>query len=270
MRRGKPVLVALSITALMMIWTVAPVGADSLTVAGTGASQEMLRALAKSFMAKNPGISIDVPDSIGSGGGVKAAGEDKVALGRVGRKIKDREKGYGLEYLGFAKIPLVFVANRSVTDVSNLSASQTVEIFTGKILNWSELGGPDARIRVVSRYEGDGQFGMLKKELAGWSDISVTKNSKITETDQDNVNILKNTRDTIGYATLDKALSAGLTALSLDGKSPLDKDYPLGIELALVFKPAKMTGTAKNFTDFLFSAEAGKIIGDFGGIQLSR
>ena len=244
--------------------------AETITVAGTGANQEMLRAVAKSFMAVNPGITVEVPDSIGSGGAVKAAGEGKVELGRVARKIKDKEKVYGLEYLGFARMPLVFVANSSVTGIPGLTAGQTVDIFTGKVVNWNEIGGPKTKIRVVTRYEGDSTLKMLITDLPGWADLKVTERSKSTETDQENASLLKETEGAVGYATLNIAMANGLTVFNLDGRSPQSADYPLAMEFGLVYKPGQMTGAVKKFVDYLFSDDAASAIKNSGGVAIAR
>ena len=165
---------------------------------------------------------------------------------------------------------MVFVANPSVTGISNLTASQTVDIFSGKITNWKALGGPDARIRVVTRYAGDSTLGLIRKYVPGWASLVVTSKSKATETDQDNVKIIRETKRTIGFATSDIAGAAGLRIFSLDGRSPGDKGYPIAVELALVYKPGALKGVAGKFVDLLFSGKGAQIIRDAGGVPVGR
>lgn len=88
--------------------------AEVITIVGTGSGSTILKATGAAFSQANPGNSVEVPKSIGSGGGVKAVGSDKAAIGRVARGIKDKEKHYGLTYLPFAKMPIVFMVNKSV------------------------------------------------------------------------------------------------------------------------------------------------------------
>ena len=142
--------------------------AETVTVPGTGASQALLRSIASSFMDSHPGIEVRVPDSSGSGGGVKAAGEGRADLGRVARKIKDKERHYGLAYTAFASIPIVFVANPSVKGVKGLTARQAADVFAGGIMNWEALGGTGGKIRVISRYGGDSTIMAIRKALPEW------------------------------------------------------------------------------------------------------
>lgn len=160
--------------------------AESITVAGTGASQEILREIAARFMKDNPGITVQIPDSVGSGGGVKAAGQGTADLGRVARNLKEKEKGYGLEYRAFARIPIVFVAHPDVT-ATDITSAQSRDVYAGAITNWEALGGQDLRIRVVSRYEGDTTIKKIRKHIPGWKDLVITKRSKASNTDRKSV-----------------------------------------------------------------------------------
>jgi len=56
---------------------------ETVVVCGTGDSQSLLRRLATEFERKNPGIKIEVPESIGSSGGIKATAKGECDIGRV-------------------------------------------------------------------------------------------------------------------------------------------------------------------------------------------
>ena len=77
---------------------------EKIVIAGTGDSQSLLRVLAGDFEKSHPGTAIEIPDSIGSGGGIKATAMGKCDLGREARGIKDKEKKYGLKYRLFCSI----------------------------------------------------------------------------------------------------------------------------------------------------------------------
>jgi phosphate transport system substrate-binding protein len=86
--------------------------AEEITIVGTGSGTAILKAIGEAFSQENPGITITVPKSIGSGGGIKAIGRDEYLLGRVARGIKEKEKPYGLTYVSYAKMPIVFFVNK--------------------------------------------------------------------------------------------------------------------------------------------------------------
>ncbi len=242
---------------------------DKVTVAGTGSNQILLRALAKAFEAKNPGIRVEVPDSIGSGGGIKAAGDGTVELGRTARKLKEKEMAYGLEYLPFAKTPVVFMAHPG-TPVKGITTAQSVAVFSGKLKNWKELGGPDAKLRVVIRPEGESTLVGLRADLPEWKDMVMTTEAKVTDSEPQNAALVAEVAGTIGFTSYDVATDAGLVVLELDGVPATDPKYPVQVESALVYKAERMTGAVKAFTDFLFSEEGGAVIRKLGSRPIPR
>ena len=121
-----------------------------LTIPGTGACEVLLKELAKAFNDSNPGYEVIIPESTGSGGGISSTGQDDNVMGRVARKIKEEEKSYGLTYLVFAKDIIIFAVSGDV-DVDNLSTEQVIDIFSGTIVNWNEIGGNDGVINVIIR-----------------------------------------------------------------------------------------------------------------------
>ena len=158
------------------------VSAEEITIVGTGSGPPILKAIAREFMLQYPEVKIHVPRSIGSGGGIKAVGNDEFKLARVARKIKENEKRYGLTYIPVAKMPIVFYANSNVM-VRNLSTAQILKIFRGDIFNWQQVGGQDARIRVVRRQDGDSSLSVLQKLFPGFQDIEFTPAAKTTYSD---------------------------------------------------------------------------------------
>ena len=135
--------------------------ADEFAIPGTGDGVAVLKSIAKDFGEKT-GVDVRIPDSIGSGGGVKAAGADNVVLARVARGIKEKEKKFGLSYTEIFKVPTVFFVHADVT-VNNLSEQQILDVFSGNITNWKDVGGQDTQIVVVRREEGDSSLKNLQK-----------------------------------------------------------------------------------------------------------
>ena len=126
----KMALVSVVCTAVFVFFPVLHVGAsEELTIVGTGSGTSILKAIGKAFTKQNPEVSVIVPKSIGSSGGIKAVGNDKYILGRVARDIKDKEKRYGLKHVPFAKMPIVIYVNNSVP-ISDITPGQVCRIFS--------------------------------------------------------------------------------------------------------------------------------------------
>jgi phosphate transport system substrate-binding protein len=255
---------------LMGVWMVifvSGVWAEEITIVGTGSGIAILDALGKAFTQLNPEVIITVPTSVGSSGGIKAVGRDEAVLGRVSREIKDNEKPYGLTYVPYAKNPVVFYVNKNVT-AQTLSVQQVLDIYSGKITNWKDVGGSEMKIRVVVRQEGDSSLEVLLKLFPGFKDIMVTTMSKTTFTDQEATAAVEQTEGTIAYGAYGDAKAANVTIVNIGDQHPTQPDYPYVTTLAFIFKEPNYTGNLKKFVEFATSKDATEIIKNSGGIPL--
>ena len=241
--------------------------AEEITIVGTGSGAEILENLGRAFTKTNPGVTVSIPKSIGSGGAIKAAGTDAAKVGRVARGIKEKEKSYGLAYVPIAKLPIVIMTHKGV-GVKNLSAQQICDIYSGKITNWKEVGGKEGNIRVIRRENGDSSLDVLLNTLPGYKAITVTAKSKETLSDPETIELASKTPGTIAYGTYPNAKVADVTAVTIGGKNAASPDYPHVGELALVFKEKNKTGNIAKFIGFVTSAAAQDAIKGAGGLTL--
>ncbi len=253
--------VVLGITLALPAW------AEEITVVGTGDGVTILKSVAEAFMKANPGIVVTIPRSVGSSGGIKFVGNDRYALGRVARKIKDREKPYGLTYLPFAKVAVVFFVNKSV-DVRHLTTRQILGIYDGTFTDWKDVGGSASRIRVVRREEGDSSLRILRTSLPGFGDIAITRRSKTATLTRENFAVVSERAGAIGFGPYPDALAADVVIQSINGKPPADPGYPIFETLALIFKEANRKGAIAGFIEFIRSPAAKEIIRRGRGVPI--
>jgi phosphate transport system substrate-binding protein len=240
-------------------------GANELPVVGTGDGIELLRALGAAYSADNPQTTIVVPPSIGSGGGLAAVGGDKEVLARVARPLTDSERALGLVSTPMFRLPSAFFVHRGA-NVSDLTARQLADIYAGKIVNWSEVGGANLRIKVVRREEADSTLTVLRQSMPGWKDLAITEKSKTAVTTQDCVNTATDVEGAIGFGPYTKALEMELTVLRIDGKYPTDRDYPSAVTVSLVHKQATVTPDAAQFIAYVKTAKAKTLLTSMGGV----
>ena len=257
------------LTILCLIGVVSGVSAEEITIVGTGSGTTILEAVGNAFSHQNPGITISVPPSIGSGGGIKAVGRDENLLGRVAREIQEKEEPYGLTYVAYAKEPIVFYVNKSVT-VKDLSAQQILDIYSGKISNWKEVSGEDAGIRVVTREEGDSSLSVLLDLFPGFQDITITSRAKTTFSDPETEETVLNTTDTIAYGSYPNVKAIDVNVVTIDGKGATDNDYPYVGILGFVYKEANYSGNIKRFVEFATSETVHEVIKEAGGIPITK
>ncbi|MDM8517508.1 substrate-binding domain-containing protein [Desulfobacterales bacterium HSG16] len=261
----KKILALLTLFSAVNIILAIPVTAEDITIVGTGSGVPVLKAIGRAFTLANPEISVNIPPSIGSGGGIKTVGKDEYIIGRVARPIKDGEKHYGLSYVPIAKMPVVFFVNRNV-GLKNISSSTVCDIYSGKIRNWKDAGGKSARVRVVRRENGDSSLSVLLKSFKGFKEITITKRSKITFNDQKTLELIEKKANTIAFGTYGNAINYKVDILNIDGINPVDNEYKIFGALALIFKEKNNTGSLKKFVEFVTSDAAVHAIKKAGGI----
>ena len=238
--------------------------AETLVIPGTGDSQELLQTLAIAFEASHPGTTIDIPESIGSSGGIKQVRSGQAVLARVARPLNADERREGLEYLTFALSPVVFAAHLDVSCVSDLSTAQVVGIFSGKIGNWALFKGcPDHTIYVANREPGDSSRSVIESYLPDLKAIAEPAGKTVYSTPE-TVQILKRYPHTVAYAPLAALHGTSLTAFSLNGTPPTPANvragrYPLVVPLGVVWK-GELPPLAERFLAFLFGPEAQRLI----------
>lgn len=235
---------------------------EKITVGGTGSCQDLVRALAKAFMAVNKG-TVEVPDSIGSGGGIKATISDSINIGRIARELTDAEKK-NLNYREFALSPVVF-GTVSDVGVTNLNSTDICKIYSGEITNWKQVGGKDLKIYVIGREKDDSSLTEIVKSLNGFSNVKFPESIIIALKDQEMIDKIKGKEGTIGYGTLSNFKASNLKIFSIDNIAPTlsntqNNKYKIYSTFAFVYK--NLTGLSKEFVDFVYSSKGKKIIGE--------
>ena len=252
---------------MVLLSAVLSIGAEEINVVGTGAGMDILKEIASDFMKSNPGVTVNVPASIGSGGGYRAVGKDQERIGRVARGIKESEKAYGLTYVEIAKIPVVFFVHPSVS-VRDLTETQIADIYTGKYSNWRELGGDDLPIVIVRRENGDSSLDVLIDKISGFKEANITKKAVTQYNNQENVQYIEKTPGSIGFGTVADAIGYRVSVVLLNGVHPSNASYKyLGV-LALIYKNQNFSGGLKAFVDFAASPKARNAIVRTEGIPV--
>ena len=241
--------------------------AESLTIPGTGACTDLLNKLAQAYMERHPEVTVHIPPSVGSGGGIKAVLRNEAVMARVARPL-DTAKGTeaGLEYRPFARGSVVFaIGAKAGPDL--LTAIQLKDIFSGKIETWDAVGGPARPIRVLIRQKGDSSYTAIDNHLPGFGALRFTPNAKIVYHDFEMIALLKKYRYAIGWvpANAMTADDRSVQVLSIDGIAPTSENirsgrYRAAGEYALIYKNSRLTKTAEAFLDFVFSTPAQQIM----------
>jgi len=248
----------------------------TVVTAGSTSVQPLSEELAAAFMDANSGISVEVQGG-GSGQGIKAVQEKIADFGALSRNVKDEEKGSVTEEFVIAKDGVAVIVN-SESKVENLTIEQIKKIYTGEITNWSEVGGEDAPIVVVSREEGSGTRGafteitkVMEKNEAGEEIDNTTKDALVQGSTGAVMQTVATTPNTIGYVSLG-SLSDTVKTVNVEGVAPTEEtvlsgEYKISRPFLYV-TGGELTEAAQLFIDFILSEEGQTIVEESGFIPV--
>ena len=198
-----------------------------ITAAGSSALLPLVQDAADAFMAENPDCVISVNGG-GSGQGLKQVSDGAVNIGNsdvFAEEKLDATAAAELEDHQVCTVTMAAIVNKDL-GVTNLTTDQLVKIFTGEITNWSEVGGPDESIMLITRPSSSGTRALFKEYALGGAEES---SSSALETD-DSGTLLQNVEDNknaIGYVARSYLVhNSDVQAVSIDGTAPtLENTY---------------------------------------------
>ena len=136
------------------------------------------------------------------------------------------EQGFAYEIETIAMDGLVFLVNEN-NPVDSLTTDQTRDIYTGKITNWSQVGGSDAEIIPFQRNEGAGSQALMKKLVMGDTPLADPPEEYMASSMGELMSVVKsydNSANAIGYSVYyyanDMQMAQGLKLLKVDGVEP--------------------------------------------------
>jgi phosphate transport system substrate-binding protein len=188
-------------------------------------------------------------------------------MARIARPLRQNEIDQGLQYTIFGLTPVVLIIHQSVTGIDTVSPSQVRDIFSGNITRWNELGGPDEKIYLVNREDGDSSMRALENSIPGFQNISPPQESVFYSTPEA-MEALAKYPYTIGYGPLTMVPETNVRCLQLNGVMPSPENlqngtYPLSTQLGMVWK-GELPQRYRDFMEFLSTPAAEQIIRAYG------
>ena len=214
--------------------------AARLTVVGSSTISPLMAEIAKDFEKGKPEVRVDVQAG-GSSRGITDVRNGVADIGMVSRALKPDESELGHTLI--ARDGVSVIVHRDNT-VPGLSRAQLVDIYTGKVSNWSQVGGPDLPITVVSKAEGRSTLEVFSDYVGlSYKDI---KAQMIIGDNQQGIQAVSSTPGAITYVSIGTAEyeagnGAAIRLVPLDGMTPTTQAvaegrFPMVRELNLVYK----------------------------------
>lgn len=235
-----------------------------VTSSGSSALLPLVKDAAAKFKSKNPEVSLTL-NAGGSGTGLKQVAEGSVNIGNSdvpAEKKLPAEKAKGLVDHKVCTMTVAAIINKDIADkVKSLTSQQLQDVFTAKVTNWKEVGGPDEPIVLVTRPTTSGTRALFTElALAGQEEAS----NKSLETDDSGTLIqsVAQTKGAIGYVALPYLVNnKDVAALAIDGVAPtLENTYNGTYKVwgyEHMYTKGEPTGAVKAFLDYILSDEYG-------------
>jgi phosphate transport system substrate-binding protein len=234
----------------------------TITAAGSTALQPLVDAAGKAYTPLCPGSTVTVQGG-GSGTGLTQVFQGNINIGNsdvtAESKLKPEEASTLVDHV-VARQGWIMVNNKDITGVTNLTTQQATDIWTGKITNWKDVGGPDEGIVLVLRPESSGTRATFKKivlngatEAAGQA-LTEDSNGAVIEA----VKTTPGSTSVVGFAFYQSNKDA-VTGLALDGTDAtvdnmVNDSYKLQA-FGHMYTKGEATGLSKSFIDYLLSPD---------------
>jgi len=250
---------------------------NSIQVKGSDTMVNLGQAWAEKYMEQNPNEFVAVTGG-GSGTGLSSLISGTCDIAMSSRNIKDKEialaklKGINPNEVKVALDGLAVVVNPK-NPVSKLTLDQLAGIFTGKIINWKEIGGVDQKIVLLSREVNSGTHVYFKEHVLrkGKADgkEEFVPGALMLPSSQAIADEVASNSSAIGYYGMGY-ISAKQKAIFVAKdekaeyeeptiKNVVDGKYPISRPL-YVYTNGVPQGAVKKFVDFVLSSEGQDIV----------
>jgi phosphate transport system substrate-binding protein len=225
--------------------------------------QPLIDAAAKKFDQECAGATISVQGG-GSGTGLTQVLQGAIQIGNSDIFAEDKLKPDEASQLSDHQVVRqgwIMVLNTSVTGVTNITTAQATDIWTGKVTNWKDVGGPDQKIVLILRPASSGTRATFKKVVLGGADEAA--GTALTEDSngavQQAVSTTPGSTSVLGLAYYEGNKN-GLVGTQLDGVDATVANLQNGSyklqAFGHMYTKGEATGLSKAFIDYMATPEA--------------
>jgi len=254
-----------------------PAPQTSLGVEGSTTLGPIALGFAEAFMSGDADARITIGQT-GSGDGAAALIAGRCDVAAMSRFMKPRECRKAVK-AGFLPVPHVVAMDgvcvivHPTNPIDGLTIAQVREIYTGRITNWKQLGGPDKAIVPISRDSCSGTFETFHRLVMG-SFANYGKGTEYASGSAHPYGRVKDTPGAIGYVGLG-FVNKSVKALKVNGVTPSRRTiasgrYPIIRPLFLWTRGYPKLGSPVHaFVTFHLSEEGQQIIEAKGFVPLT-
>jgi phosphate transport system substrate-binding protein len=232
---------------------------EIIRVGGSTSMRPGLEALGRAFSVQSANIVVEISGG-GSAEGLAALARGDVDLAAVSRSLDEAGLGTELVVTPVGSDGIAIIVHRR-NPVRSLGMDELRRLFTGEVLDWSDLGGEAGLPVIVVREEGSGTRSEFERLVM--SDSPTSSDAIVMPTTQSAVRYVAAHEAAVGYVA-GGSVDATVTAVTIEGADATGESvrsgrYPLGRELHLVGKP-DLAPAARRFLEFATSPDGAGIL----------
>lgn len=192
----------------------------TITAVGSTALQPLVEAAGEDYATHRLGTFINVQGG-GSGTGLSQVQEGAVDIGNAD-VFAEEQKGIKADRLKDHRVAVVGITPivNPATGIAHLTTAQLIDVFTGKVHNWSQVGGKNQKIVILNRAQGSGTRATFER-------FGLKNHRSIAAQEQDSSGMVRQIVATtpgsisyVGFSYVDKSVRA----VSLNGVQPINQN----------------------------------------------
>lgn len=254
-------------------------GVDSIVITGSSSAAGLVKALGNDFKEeyrdKYPDLKFQITEE-DSGSAIDAVRSGRADIGLISRAVTDEEKSLVDDIEVFAMDGIAVIANKNC-NIENITVSQAKKIFSGRIINWSDVGGENTKINVYSREESSGTRNEFLNLLGLNSIFDTTREKKLTDratvynSSEEVKKAVAGDKSGIGYISmtaLDKTVKdIAVDDVKINAQNVGDENYKLVRNFSFVIAKDE-SEAADDFIDWVLSAKGQQAVEAAGYVPI--
>lgn len=244
-----------------------------IVITGSSTVAPLVSEIGKRFESLHEGVRVDVQTG-GSSRGIADVRSGLADIGMASRALTDMESD--LQSYTIARDGICMIVHRS-NPVASLSRQQIIDIYTGRVTRWAQVGGPDTPVTVVHKAQGRSTLQLFLKHFD--LEARSVKATVIIGDNQQGIKTVAGNPDAIGYVSIGSAAyetehGTAIKLLPMDGVAASvqtvgDATFPLSRPLNLVTR-ATPVGVIKQLIGFARSSQVDDLVSEQNFVAVSQ
>lgn len=258
-----------------VIASMTAVGSPAVGLRWTGCDVSLasfMEAVAAAYEQKT-GTKVHLTEG-GATRGIVEVAAGRADVGGTCRHTLPKDEERGVKLVPVAWDALVLITHRS-NPVGNLTLSQVRDIFTGRISNWKEVGGPDRAIQVLAREGKVSGVGRMARVLVFHNpDQDFTPTARLFKSSGPLEEAVEKEPWAIAFSGISSVRKRAVKILSLEGRDASYENVASG--KYLLYRPLYLVmredtaSEVTRFIDFVLSQEGQRLIKLQGTVPLKE